>query len=62
MGETEKHKSEYAVDDTSRERKLYIVRKCLNSGDETVNIENLKILNMGIITITMEGEYLRYYL
>ena len=35
------------MDQAGRDTKSHIVRHCLNSNHETVNIENFKILNMG---------------
>ena len=46
IGETTRRLSERVMDNAVRETKSLIVRHGLNSNHETVNIENLKILNM----------------
>ena len=46
IGEVTRRLSERVMDDAVRETKSLIVRHGLNSNHETVNIENLKILNM----------------
>ena len=62
IGETAKRLSEGVMDHAGRDTKSHIIRHCLNSNHETVNIENVKILNMGTITLLLKGEYLRHYL
>ena len=47
MGETVRRLRERVVDYSVRDAKSHIVRHCLNSDRETVNIENFKMLNMG---------------
>ena len=47
MGETARRLSERVMDHAGRDTKSHIVRHCLNSNHETVNIGNFKILNMG---------------
>ena len=47
IGETARHLTERVVDHAGRDMKLHIIRHCLNSNHETVNIEHFKILNMG---------------
>ena len=45
--ETARRLIERVVDNAGTDMKLHIVRECLNSNDETVNIEHFKTLNMG---------------
>ena len=47
IGETARRLIERVMDHAGRDAKSHIVRHCLNSNYETVNIENFKILNMG---------------
>ena len=47
IGETARHLSERVVDHAGRDTTSHIVRHCLNSNHETVNIEHFKMLNMG---------------
>ena len=46
-GQTAGHLCERVVDHAGRDTKLHIVRHCLNSNHETVNIEDFKTLNIG---------------
>ena len=45
--ETARRLSERIMNHAGRDTKSHIVRHCLNSNHETVNIEHFKILNMG---------------
>ena len=45
--ETARRLSERVLDHAGRDTKSHIVRHCLNSNHETVNIEHFKILNVG---------------
>lgn len=54
---TDRCVSKRVVNDAGRDTKSHIVRQCLNSDHEIVNIENFKTLNMGL-----KVEYLRHYL
>ena len=47
VGETAWRLSERVVDHAGRDTKSHIVRHCLHSNRETVNIEHFKILNVG---------------
>ena len=47
IGETARRVSERVMDHAGRDTKSHIVRHGLTSNNETVNIENFKILNMG---------------
>ena len=47
IGETARRLIERAMDRADRDAKSHIVRHCLNSNYETVNIENFKTLKMG---------------
>ena len=60
--ETARRISQRAMDNACRDIKPHIVRHCLNSNHVIVDIENLKILNMGYNNKLIEGEYLRHYL
>ena len=62
IGETARSVSERVMDHAGRDTKSHIVRHGLNSNNETVNIENFKILNMGYNNNTYKGEYLKHYL
>ena len=42
VGETAKSISGHVIDHAGIDTKLHVVRHCLNSNQETVNIENLK--------------------
>ena len=46
-GEGARRLSERVVDNAGRDTKSHIVRHCLNSNHEKVNIEHFKILNVG---------------
>ena len=54
---TDRCVSKPVVNDAGRDTKSHTIRQCLNSDHEIVNIENFKILNMGL-----KVEYLRHYL
>ena len=58
--ETARRLSERVMDHSGRDTDSHIVRHCLNSKHETVNIENLKILNMEFNSNIWK--YLRHYL
>ena len=62
IGETARRVSERVMDHAGRGTKSHIVRHGLTSNNETVNIENFKILNMGYNNNTYKGEYLKHYL
>ena len=47
IGDTAKIRSGHVMDYAGIDTKLHIVRNCLNSNQETVIIENFKILNIG---------------
>ena len=61
IGETAWRLNKHVVYHPGRDKKSHIVRHCLNSNHETVDMEHLKILNVGTITILIEGEYLKDY-
>ena len=52
IGEIARHLNECVVDHGGKDTKSHIVKHCLNSDQEAVNIENFKILNMGYINNT----------
>ena len=48
IGEAARRLSERVVDHAGRDTNSHIVRHCLNSNHERVNIEHFKILNVGV--------------
>ena len=54
-GETARRLSERVMDHVGRDTKSHIVRHCLNSNHETVNIENFKVSNMRYSNNTYRG-------
>ena len=62
IGETTRRLSERVIDQAGRDAKSHIVRHCLSSYHEKVNIKNFKILKLGYNNKLIKGEYLRHYL